>query len=874
MNFYSKLLSAAFLLAVSSCIHDPEGGTRIPGNNGRPTNEVTFVVDVPVSGNAPKANATSRMAGSDAMSSAGSRAGGQIDAAANTTNIAESTAADAATRTASTTAGGNGHFAGSPDGLPGDYRDYREGADIEINGSDFGGYPDAETEVAAFETAVAQMAANYQQSPMKYSGIAPGNTYAPYIPESAKSTDGTDNNKTRAITEGSADDNEIGEIAILLFEGDNNGTPGGNRFTGMIEVGGGSNTTLESVPGDPRRRRFTLRLPDSNYKALFIAGGRTYIDAFIASVGGAEAAKSKTLNDFSNGMVINNPGKWPADPTASGYKPFPMSSRVEDFVVPSERDYERKPVELARAVAKINLTSRLDYDGIDNPATPGVDKELVIIGAMLVNKNSGGTLVPADGWKKNVSLFDATAVRAISNTATQDLTALTNTVDGAFNGGNTQALIDFPNLYLVDGILEMEQNGVPEPRIVDEIFAFEQEVSDAAPISAPSLIVIGMNPYTYGDIRYYRVNLTKENPDTGKEELVNIVRNFRYDIEIVDANTAGYPSAEEAYDHPGGLVTDIVAVDTPKGLDEVTYNGEYQLAVDRSVVIVPFGGEASIQVYTDYEHGWSFEAGHNDSRLVINQSTNRMTLSDPPRVQREITPYYTYSANGPEASTMVFKNLSAGVTDSSQGHNVWRGTLYAGELHKEITIVWLPASKDVTINMPESVNTYVGAFWRANQTGERLIRIPRPATNIIDGEWWATVLDGSDWVVIDNKPSTDDGLNGSDPGFDAAHKVDTATQWATGTLDANSDEVYFRIGLRSPYIATPDAPVRYATVLVTYGQKGAHAVGGVAQQLLFIRQGEEADYIIPNGEAVTGNRTGAVKFSPYNLTVPDQDVET
>ena len=51
---------------------------------------------------------------------------------------------------------------------------------------------------------------------------------------------------------------------------------------------------------------------------------------------------------------------------------------------------------------------------------------------------------------------------------------------------------------------------------------------------------------------------------------------------------------------------------------------------------------------------------------------------------------------------------------------------------------------------PSDMLMYAGAFWRADQTGERLITIRRPASGLADGAWKATVLLGNDWIVLPN----------------------------------------------------------------------------------------------------------------------------
>jgi hypothetical protein len=183
---------------------------------------------------------------------------------------------------------------------------------------------------------------------------------------------------------------------------------------------------------------------------------------------------------------------------------------------------------------------------------------------------------------------------------------------------------------------------------------------------------------------------------------------------------------------------------------------------------------------------------------------------------------------------------------------------------------------------PTNTTTYVGAFWKASQKGERLIRIPvgTDAGNL--GAWSAQVawVDGR-WnglsdIVLDTNNSSDPGIkwNSStetpadmnNPTNDATYKVPaTASQKVSGTV-ASDDTIAFRIGLKEAYTATDDYPARYAVVVVTYGTP-ANTFN------LYLRQGEDPDYVwspsenYPYGSSTP--RTLAVRFSPYNLTASD-----
>jgi len=158
-------------------------------------------------------------------------------------------------------------------------------------------------------------------------------------------------------------------------------------------------------------------------------------------------------------------------------------------------------------------------------------------------------------------------------------------------------------------------------------------------------------------------------------------------------------------------------------------------------------------------------------------------------------------------------------------------------------------------------NTYVGAFWKANQTGERVIRINHT------GEWSATIgwyndewAYGSDGIVLLPGGSYDPGIYSTNPGIAENYKIDKGTIYVSGT-----GEILFRIGLQQSfgnYSNTPNYqttfPARYALVMITHS-------GGKVQKL-FIRQGEGADYVMRDTDLVNGGtRPLAKRWSPYNI---------
>ena len=212
-------------------------------------------------------------------------------------------------------------------------------------------------------------------------------------------------------------------------------------------------------------------------------------------------------------------------------------------------------------------------------------------------------------------------------------------------------------------------------------------------------------------------------------------------------------------------------------------------------------------------------------------------------------------------------------------------TVTAGDLTKDVTVVQFP-NNYADSPAPANITTYVGAFWKHNQTGERLIRIPRPTTgtvNVADGVWTATVISGSDWITLDTQTTSDPNVgwlpgadeesvdNGNDTGFDANHAVVNGSNTVIGLMDATTPQIYFRIGLKNTIAS--DAH-RYGLVLLSYNNN-------TKTQRIWIRQGDAADYLFRGNDPVGDGSDIAFRtanlcrqYLPYNIKDPKNNVST
>jgi hypothetical protein len=285
------------------------------------------------------------------------------------------------------------------------------------------------------------------------------------------------------------------------------------------------------------------------------------------------------------------------------------------------------------------------------------------------------------------------------------------------------------------------------------------------------------------------------------------------------------------------------------GLDPVDIL-QNRLTTDRSGFLFHSpASEQAMNVFTDLPEGWKIDVIAIDDRWM------------------KVSPMA-----GSKGTTVAKVEVGANTTGKIRTAMF---TISAGNLSRTIVVTQLPASDQVVdATVTSNVLMYAGAFWKASQYGERLIQINRPdrsPINVIDGFWTAYVLDGEDWIVLDTAPSDRTG-EGNDPGFDAAHRVSGYATSVSGKVSAAGDKIYFRIGLNGRYTPTAEAPARYGVVLLAYGGYMSGGRPSYRYRRIWVRQGEQPDYLIPPGYDVATypDRTeeNVLKFSPYNLTAP------
>ncbi|MDR1371741.1 MAG: DUF1566 domain-containing protein [Dysgonamonadaceae bacterium] len=161
---------------------------------------------------------------------------------------------------------------------------------------------------------------------------------------------------------------------------------------------------------------------------------------------------------------------------------------------------------------------------------------------------------------------------------------------------------------------------------------------------------------------------------------------------------------------------------------------------------------------------------------------------------------------------------------------------------------------------------WVGAFWRDDQTGERVIasKVSNPSSDT-----WSVSIENSgttgSWLTLDGNGGYDPNLWTDNP--DDAEEFQLPSARVT-EIASRTGHILFRIGALSKNTQTDNSydtkiKPRYAKVILTVNN---------TPYTIYCRQGHSADYVFRKEDKATGGdmtnaeRNLAAKFSPYNLT--------
>lgn len=625
---------------------------------------------------------------------------------------------------------------------------------------------------------------------------------------------------TRSITGG--DENTLERMDVLAFKVEADGV---TETFDYYTVGAKRNDNV----GGTVNQKFEVVVKIRPYRQRFviIANAQDRVQKLYASSQWTGMEKWSMLQRLT--LSLDNPGdKWNAA-GSSDYTPLPMFGQSGQVMVDNSLTRISDAM-LHRMVARINVN-------LKNDAT--LRGKFKLKSVHLYNTNDRGHIVPSPA----AIHWDAGRDYVVSPTVPIDARRHTGPI--VYN--------DFDA-----GSVDVAMN--------NSIYLFETEAQPSKPLEQ-TCVVVGGRYGTDTKESYYRIDLKKA--DGG---FMHVLRNHNYELQIVSVDGPGSETPDDAFRGNSALLTATVK-EWDLADQKVISDDQYYLRVNEdSFGYTKVGGRSRLTAETDYTiSSQGFPAGiwvrEEDIEYdpAVNPGNRWLTLTD-------IGASWDGAA-GREVEIKAYPNPTASVR-SAKVH------VKAGNLTKVINISQEPYSPYE--NQMVCMRTYVGAFWRADQTGERLIRMYNvPLASA--GDWTAQVLEYGDFAPGDIVFSAGLSADGSvwtpsqntdmnDPAVDAVFGVGGIQQVVGGTV-AQDGEIFFRVGLKSKWSTDPNynsvnKPVRYAVIGVWHNDNKK-------MQRLYIRQGHGADYLMrpndpdDNNAAIDNNRSNAKKFISYNLTHPD-----
>jgi len=270
-----------------------------------------------------------------------------------------------------------------------------------------------------------------------------------------------------------------------------------------------------------------------------------------------------TKEEILKEITFSTSGIWNTT-SPDDFRPLPMWGECEGTFVLSDNTTSDDigKIYMIRSIARVDVGIKIDSNGIPE----GLGDLFKISDIKLYNTNSTGTAAP---YAIN---FDSQAKKVIAPT-------------------------------LPDGVLPNPVFGYdltpPDYGLIRSIYISEADNLQAATNQDVTCLVIGGYYNNASNKSWYRIDFLDKSKNDGTQ--LNILRNHRYRINITSVDGPGYDDEDTAFNSKSvNMNTEIVAWDEGD-LNEVIFDGQYQLSVNTSEIKVPKEGFAKpLRIFTDY----------------------------------------------------------------------------------------------------------------------------------------------------------------------------------------------------------------------------------------------------------------------------------
>lgn len=164
----------------------------------------------------------------------------------------------------------------------------------------------------------------------------------------------------------------------------------------------------------------------------------------------------------------------------------------------------------------------------------------------------------------------------------------------------------------------------PDYEFVREIYTAECDNINLADSDKPFCLLIGGyytkpdDPLNTTNKSWYRIDFYDRTSSSPAENRINILRNYRYQVNITNVNGKGFQTEEEAYNsNTTGMESSITAWEE-YNLNNITFDGQYQLALTTDELYFYKDGKAQeLNIYADHPNGWHIDMTNKPSWLQI-----------------------------------------------------------------------------------------------------------------------------------------------------------------------------------------------------------------------------------------------------------------
>lgn len=401
---------------------------------------------------------------------------------------------------------------------------------------------------------------------------------------------------TRALSEAN-DEQDIQQVDILLFD-DTSGS-----FVYRIVVSGAS------ISGTGTQRTFTVKMRVGTFDMVVLANAHDIVTA-APLTGMLKQSALKLLEE-----TMPPGGKWIADASAVGYKPFPMWGDVGVTDIGDETAFSgTEAIELTRMLARADVVVA---PGVENFQLTGVD---------LYNYNTTGSVAPTTTGSWGAGVAVAPSIPASSSLTLGPVGYTGTEIDAANN------------------------------RCFTEIYLFEAEnhtgsthTMAKAQDDRTCLVMAGKfdadgDGFGNDPVTYYRMDFSRG--AGASQTFLDVLRNHKYTFTVTRVSGPGCADSRTAFESiPYNIEVNVVPWNeryTPDPLDDKMY----YFSIAPLDVEVPYnaGSTATVTIDTNIP----------DFTLKLDD-----TVFSPGGATAYSSSYYNYtlSATGPETYTLTIEAL-------------------------------------------------------------------------------------------------------------------------------------------------------------------------------------------------------------------------